>query len=64
VVSTQIFTPCAVTPSANPMIRNGTWLNVTPSAPSTIPPTASVITIQARLPIRPDTVGVIRAAAP
>src|ERR1700685_3931871 len=43
IVAVQMATPCAASPSANPMIRKGTCWNVAPSRPVTTPPLASMI---------------------
>ncbi len=56
--------PCPARFSQNPMIRYAGWLNVSPSAAMMTPALASSTVIQAGLPSRRVSPGVISAAQP
>ena len=58
----QIATPCPARFRANPMIRNATWLKVSPSAPLMTAPRPSRTVIQAGLPSTLASRGVTSAA--
>jgi len=64
IVAVQIATPCAASPSANPMTRNGTCRKLAPSRPVRMPPAASSTVIQADLASRLVAYGVTSAAVP